>query len=163
MGFRISVAAPTIALLWLCGCTPVATHRDSVVPLTRTDVLQFMDRWVTAEASEDFNQLVPLIHPQAVYRSSGGDHFGIDAIRGSFEGTFASNPDQRYVVEDTKITYVGAQSATVVYAWIWTGTTPDGVSFKITGRGSKVVVRDETGLRLRLLHLNQDSAVATDE
>lgn len=151
-----------LALVVLAGCASDPSKNSSSAPLTHTAVLEFVDRWVAAEASEDFDNLVPLIHPNAVYRSNDGDHVGLNAIRQSFEGTFGGSPEQNYYIENVKVTYAGLQSATVIYSWNWTGKTPAGTNFRVTGRGTKMIARDEAGLRLRLLHLNQDTAVAED-
>ena len=144
----------------LVAALPGAAAAEAARVLTEHDVMGFMVRWAEAEKSEDFDNFLPLIHPDAVYRTSDRDYAGLASIRQSMEGTFAGGSDQNYYMEDIEVSYVGQESATVTYSWNWTGETPVGVPFHITGRGTKVLVRGDDGLQVRLIHLNQDTVSA---
>jgi len=124
--------------------------------VTEAEALDFMARWQVAGESEEWARVEELLHPSAVVRFNDGDHTG-PAIREAFEGTWAidAGPEERYVVSDTRVVYLGGDSAALTFSWRWSGAW-DGEPFEVGGRGTSVLVRSDAGLRLVLEHLSRD-------
>lgn len=124
--------------------------------LTETDALQFMARFEAALATEDFTQVSPLIHPQAVFRFSEGDHSGMADIRAAMERTWAIEvDDERYYLTDKRVLHSGKGAATVLFTWNWSGDSAEHGPFKITGRGTVQLVRHEGAIKILLEHLSR--------
>ncbi|MGE3599776.1 MAG: nuclear transport factor 2 family protein, partial [Dehalococcoidia bacterium] len=73
--------------------------------ITGMQIDEFLARYETAANSHDFARVAPLIHPNATFRFTDGDHQGIDAIRAAIESTWSASDvkDERYVLTDIKI------------------------------------------------------------
>jgi ketosteroid isomerase-like protein len=123
--------------------------------VTESQVLAFLKAYEVAGNSHDFAQVADMIHPNAIYRFTDGDFFGLEAIRGAFEKTWSSEvTDERYWLEDVKIVYLDSSSACLTYNFHWTGVGRIG-SFHSTGRGTQLVVRDGDRLQSIYEHLSR--------
>lgn len=123
--------------------------------LTEAEALQFMARFEAALATEDFEKVAPLIHPQAVFRFSEGDHSGMADIRAAVERTWAFEvDDERYYLTDKRVLHSGKGAATVLFTWNWSGDSAEHGPFKITGRGTVQLVRHEGAIKILLEHLS---------
>ena len=124
--------------------------------LTEADALQFMARFEAALATEDFANVAPLIHPQAVFRFSEGDHSGMAEIRTAMERTWAHEVnDERYYLTDKRVLRSGEGSATVLFTWNWSGDSPEHGPFEIVGRGTVQLVRHDGEIKILLEHLSR--------
>lgn len=124
--------------------------------LTEAEALQFMARFEAALATEDFEKVAPLIHPQAVFRFSEGDHSGMADIRAAMERTWAFEvDDERYYLTDKRVLRSGKDAATVLFTWNWSGDSAEHGPFKITGRGTVQLVRHEGAIKILLEHLSR--------
>ena len=124
--------------------------------LTEAEALQFMARFEAALATEDFEKVAPLIHPQAVFRFSEGDHSGMADIRAAVERTWAFEvDDERYYLTDKRVLHSGKGAATVLFTWNWSGDSAEHGPFKITGRGTVQLVRHEGTIKILLEHLSR--------
>ena len=124
--------------------------------LTEAEALQFMARFEAALATEDFEKVAPLIHPQAVFRFSEGDHSGMADIRAAMERTWAFEvDDERYYLTDKRVLHSGKGAATVLFTWNWSGDSAEHGPFKITGRGTVQLVRHEGTIKILLEHLSR--------
>jgi ketosteroid isomerase-like protein len=142
--------ASLLAALFLL---PYASAMSSHPPLAESDVRDFMSRYEAALGSEDFDQVAPLIHPDALYRFNDGDFKGHEAIRGAFEKTWALEiEDVTYEMRDIDVVSLTTESATVAFTFHWSGKGPNG-RFEATGRGTLVIVRLENDLVVVLEHL----------
>ena len=144
------VIAVSLSLLVLAG-SPTARAE-----LTEAQALQFMVRFEVALATEDFANVEPLIHPQAVFRFSGGDHSGMAEIRTAMERTWAHEvKDERYYLTDKQVLRSGKESATVLFTWNWSGGSPEHGPFEIVGRGTVQLVRHNGAIKILLEHLSR--------
>lgn len=90
---------------------------------------------------QDFDRLVELIAPDAVFWFSDGSHHGIAAIRAAFEATWkVMGPDERYWLDQDEWIAEGGNAATCIYRYNWS-TTFDGKPASGSGRGTTVLKR----------------------
>lgn len=88
----------------------------------------------------DFDQLVDLLAPDAVFWFSDGTHVGLDAIRAAFEATWRALANDHYGLDDKHWIAAGATAATCLYRFNWR-TTIDGRPVAGSGRGTTVLSR----------------------
>ena len=123
--------------------------------ITERQVLDFLDRFETAQGTEDFDAVVPMLHPDALFRFNDGDYRGLEAARGAFESTWALDvEDERYHLSDIEVLYSDESSATATFRFHWSGVGEQG-PFEVVGRGTSVLVRHEGELRLLVEHLSR--------
>ena len=139
-----------LLLLMMAGA-PVAHAK-----LTDAEALQFMARYEAALSSEDFAKVAPLIHPQAVFRFSEGDHSGMADIQAAMERTWAYEvDDERYTLTDKRVLRSGKDAVTVLFTWNWSGSSAEHGPFEIAGRGTAQLVRHEGAIKILVEHLSR--------
>jgi ketosteroid isomerase-like protein len=119
------------------------------------EIKEFLARYEAAANSHDFSNVAGLIHPDAFFRFTDGDHMGREAIRKAFEDTWAAwdVEDERYELTDVKIVSTDSQSAVITYTFNWSGVVK-GKPFSTQGRGTNVIVRSGDGLQFIHEHLS---------
>lgn len=123
--------------------------------IAEAQILEFLKRFEKAQSTQAFDNVVPLIHPDGLFRFNDGDYRGMDEIRSAFETTWAHDvEDERYYLSDIEIEHAGASSATATFKFHWSGKGPDG-PFHIVGRGTTVVVRHQGSLKILVEHLSR--------
>lgn len=123
--------------------------------ITERQVLDFLDRFETAQGTEGFDAVAPLLHPDALFRFNDGDYRGLEAARGAFESTWALDvEDERYYLSDIEVLYRDEHSATATFQFHWSGVGDNG-PFHVVGRGTSVLIRFEGELRLLVEHLSR--------
>lgn len=128
---------------------------DMAEQITESQVLEFLNRFETAQNSEDFDRVAPMLHPDALFRFNDGDYRGLEAARGAFENTWAHEvDDERYYLSDIEVLHVDHRSATATFRFHWSGVTANG-PFEVVGRGTSVLVRHEGELKLLVEHLSR--------
>ena len=124
-------------------------------PITEQLVLEFLSRFEAAQNSEDFDQVAPLIHPNALFRFNDGDYRGMEAARGAFESTWAHDvEDERYRLSDIEVLHANGTSATATFRFHWSGIAESG-PFEVIGRGTSVIVQHEGEVKLLVEHLSR--------
>ena len=122
------------------------------VVLTKDSVAEFLIRFEQIAEGENFDLIQDMIHDNAVFRFNDGDFVGKQAIRGAFEKTWkgsAGVKKDRFYLTDVEVLTVDGRSAAATYTYNWEGSK-DGQSFRIQGRGTRVLVV-ESG-RLQVIH-----------
>ncbi len=141
----------TVLLLLMIAGAPAVQAQ-----LTESEALQFMARFEAALASEDFANVAPLIHPQAVFRFSEGDHSGMAEIQAAMERTWAHDVDgERYYLTNKRVLHSGHDAATVLFTWNWSGDSAEHGPFEIVGRGTVQLVRHDGSVKVLLEHLSR--------
>ena len=141
----------TILLLLMTAGAPAVQAQ-----LTDSEALKFMAGFEAALATEDFKNVAPLIHPQAVFRFSEGDHSGMAEIQAAMERTWAHEVDgERYALTDKRILRSGKDTVTVLFTWRWSGDSAEHGPFEIVGRGTAQLVRHEGAIKILLEHLSR--------
>lgn len=128
---------------------PAAIGADAVV--------QFLHHFEEVALHEDFELLRPMIDEQAVFRFNDGDFVGLPAIQAVFEKTWRGDPTvkkTRFYLSDIVVLTTDQRSASATYTYNWEGAQ-GGNSFKIQGRGTRVLVREEGRFRIVHEHLSR--------
>lgn len=124
-------------------------------PISQKAVLEFLSAFEQAQASQDFAEVAPLIHPDAVFRFNDGDYRGTDQIRAAFESTWALQVENEiYSMSDVEVEYTDSASAVVTFTFHWSGIGPEG-PFEVAGRGTSVLVEHDGSLKVLLEHLSR--------
>jgi hypothetical protein len=147
---RRLVAAALLAAL----CTACSTVRGpmSNTVLTKDSVVKFMNRFEEIAEKENFDLIQDMVHDDAFFRFSDGDFVGKKSVRAAFEKTWKGNPSVKkasFFLTDIQVLSVDAKSASATYTYNWEGLM-DGKSFRIQGRGTRVLVV-ESG-RIQIIH-----------
>ncbi|MES2959511.1 MAG: nuclear transport factor 2 family protein [Pseudomonadota bacterium] len=124
----------------------------SEVLLTRQVVVQFLHRFEEIAAKEDFDLVQDMVHERAFFRFNDGDFVGRQAVRSAFEKTWKGSVGvrkERFYLSDIEVLAVDATSASATYTYNWEGSM-EGRSFRIQGRGTRVLVVE--GGRLQIIH-----------
>ncbi|MAT96527.1 MAG: DUF4440 domain-containing protein [Anaerolineaceae bacterium] len=113
----------------------------------------FIEKYEAALATQDWQQVDPLIHPQAcVTFSSGRVHIGKTAVRHAFERNFALIQDETYAIENVHWVMRGEETAVYLFTFRWSGLI-NGEPASGAGTGSSVLINSEDGWQLLVEHL----------
>jgi len=74
-----------------------------------------------ALASYDWEQIAPLIHPDACFLFSTGSHHGKEAIGEAMRRVFSRIRDERYCISALHWGHIGADIACASYRFDWQG------------------------------------------
>lgn len=149
-----------IAVTLLCGlstaCSTGKVHMTEVV-LTTDSVVQFLNRFEEIAEKENFDLIQDMVHDNAFFRFNDGDFIGKQAVRGVFEKTWKGSANvkkERFYLTDIQVLTVDGRSATATYTYNWEGLM-DGRSFRIQGRGTRVLVVENGRLQIIHEHLSR--------
>jgi ketosteroid isomerase-like protein len=124
----------------------------SEVALTTEAVVQFLNEFEAIAEKENFDLIQDMIHDDAFFRFNDGDFAGKAAVRAIFEKTWKGSAGvrkERFYLTDIQVLTVDTTTATATYTYNWEGSM-EGKSFRIQGRGTRVlVVRNG---RLQIIH-----------
>ena len=127
------------------------------VLLTKEAVRQFLNRFEEIAAKENFDLIQDMVHDHAFFRFNDGDFKGKAAVRGAFEKTWKGSANvrkERLYLTDIDVLSVDARSATATYTYNWEGAM-DGKSFRIQGRGTRVLVVENGRIEIIHEHLSR--------
>jgi|SRR3989344_65634 len=106
----------------------------------KAEVSAFLKKYEEATNSHKFNNVRPLISPEAVYFFSNENLFGIAEIEKAFTDTFNTIKDEIYSINDIQWLAISDVVAVCVYNFHWVGTI-GGKRTKGSGRGTNALVR----------------------
>jgi len=112
------------------------------VVLTKESVIHFLNEFEAIAEKENFDLIQDMIHDKAYFRFNDGDFVGKQAVRAAFEKTWKGSANvkkERFYLTDIQVLTVDATTATATYTYNWEGNM-DGKSFRIQGRGTRVLV-----------------------
>lgn len=116
---------------------------------------QFITAYSAALASQQWQQVAPLIHPNAcVTFSTGAVHKGIDAIQKAYEHNFAIIKNEEYVVTDVHWVLTNSDSAVYLFNFNWKGII-NGAHAEGSGKGTAVIVYEGAVWKLMAEHLGR--------
>ena len=119
---------------------------------TAESVVRFLNHFEEVAMKEDFSLLVDMIDERAYFRFNDGDFVGRKAIQAVFEKTWKGDPTvkkARFYLSDIVVLTTDHASATATYTYNWEGAKGS-QSFKIHGRGTRVLVYE--GEKFRIIH-----------
>ena len=125
--------------------------------VTVESVVQFLNHFEDVAMKEDFNLLRDMIDERAYFRFNDGDFVGRQAIQAAFEKTWRGDPTvrkARFYLSDIVVLSTDASSATATYTYNWEGSQ-GGREFKIQGRGTRVLLRENGKFRIIHEHLSR--------
>ena len=147
-----SFLALTCCLVFTASCSTGLTknieHRETHI-MTPED---FMQAYETALATQDWNEVAPLMHEDVCVTFSSGTHKGIDEVRKAFERNFSLIESEHYEISDVHWVMSGDHTAVCLYTFRWRGII-NGVSSGGEGRGTWALVRTPEGWKLLTEHL----------
>jgi uncharacterized protein (TIGR02246 family) len=116
---------------------------------TARDLLRAYEQRIN---THNFDRLVDLIAPDAVFWFSDGSHQGIDAIRAAFERTWLSLSNDTYWLDDVEWIAESDAAAVCLYRFNWQA----GANVRASGhgRGTTVLSRPDGGWRIVHEHLS---------
>ena len=126
-------------------------------PLTAESVVEFLNLFEAVAAKEDFNLICDMIDEQAVFRFNDGDFVGRQAIQAVFEKTWRGDPSVkkvRFYLSDIVVLTTDHSTASATYTYHWEGSQA-GREFKIRGRGTRVLRRENGQFRIVHEHLSR--------
>ena len=155
-GQRRRTRLPHRLLAVTCAAVCIGTNVASMAEgFTEQEVRDFLARFEQAQGTEDFDAVVPMLHPDVLFRFNDGDYRGIEAARGAFESTWALDvQDERYYLTDVEVLHTDEHGATATFQFHWSGVGDQG-RFHVAGRGTAVLVRHDGALRLLVEHLSR--------
>lgn len=112
-----------------------------------------LEAYETRINQHDFDVLVELIAPDAVFWFSDGSHRGLPAIRAAFEATWNTLRDETYWLDELQWIAESDVAAACIYRFNWK-TMVDGQPVSGSGRGTTVLNRSEGALRIVHEHLS---------
>jgi hypothetical protein len=116
-------------------------------------VVDFLNNFEAIARKKNFDLVSDMIHERAIFRFNDGDFVGRPAVRAAFEKTWASSigtPEQeKFYLSDIVVVATDTNTASATYNWNWEGVS-QGKSFRIQGRGTRVLVRE--GDRWQIIH-----------
>ena len=123
--------------------------------LNEKNIKEFIYNFQSASATKNFNDVEPMIHPNALFRFNDGDYQGITNIKMAFENTWSHDiKNEKYIMNTVEIIHIDTNSATVTFNYLWSGDTLKG-PIHIAGRGTQVLVVHEGALNIILEHLSR--------
>lgn len=125
--------------------------------LTKDSVVKFMNRFEEIAEKENFDLIQDMVHDDAFFRFSDGDFVGKKSVRAAFEKTWKGNPSVKkasFFLTDIQVLSVDAKSASATYTYNWEGVM-DGKSFRVQGRGTRVLVVENGRVQIIHEHLSR--------
>lgn len=113
----------------------------------------FIAAYEAALASQDWNVVEPLVHPDAcVTFSSGSVHQGKAAVRAAFSRNFSLIKSEQYAISNVRWVRTTDAFAVYLFDFDWKGVI-DGKAAGGAGRGTSVIVREDDRWQLLIEHL----------
>jgi hypothetical protein len=125
--------------------------------ISNEEVIQFLHRFEALAEQEDFRTIEEMVHERAYFRFNDGDFIGRQAVRAAFEKTWQGGPGirkVRFFLTDITVLSTDRASASVTYTYNWDGVMED-KPFRIQGRGTRVLVREDGRLQIIHEHLSR--------
>ncbi|MET3897132.1 ketosteroid isomerase-like protein/8-oxo-dGTP pyrophosphatase MutT (NUDIX family) [Devosia sp. UYZn731] len=126
--------------------------RDAIVS-NGVEAAKTLSRYAELINNHSFDDVAPLIAPEAVFWFGDGSHAGLSAIRSAFEGTWRNLTGEIYWLEDVRWIAQGDYAAACLYRFHWQATG-SGECREGSGRGTSVFVRRPEGWKIIHEHLS---------
>jgi len=121
--------------------------------------VKFIKLYSAALASQDWNQVAPLIHPQAgVTFSDGSVHKGINNIKLAYERNFSIIKSEHYAIENINWLKRESNYAAFIFEYQWTGIINE-KHVSGGGVGSSVIINENGSWQLLSEHLGKKKSL----
>ena len=102
--------------------------------------VEFITAYEKALATQQWNEVEPLIHDKAcVTFSNGTVHNGKDAIKQAYEKNFSLIKNEEYSMDNVHWIYTNSNTAVYVYEFVWQGLI-NGQPAEGKGRGTATII-----------------------
>ena len=118
---------------------------------------QFMQTYAKALASQDWNEVEPLIHDDACVQFSEGTYVGKANVKLAFEKAFALIQDEQYAISNLRWVEASEVVAVCLYDFAWSGLV-HGQETTGAGRGTSVLKRERGTWQLLVEHLGPSAS-----
>lgn len=125
--------------------------------ISNESVVQFLNRFEELAEKEDFRLIQNMIHERAFFRFNDGDFVGRPAVQAAYEKTWqggANIKKELFYLSDIVVLSTDHASATATYTYNWEGAL-DGKPFRIQGRGTRVLVKEQGRFQIIHEHLSR--------
>lgn len=112
----------------------------------------FIRSYESALATQTWENVAPLIHPDCVATFNDGTYHGIAAVEAAFRRTFALIEDEEYRLSEIRWLKEAEHFAVLTYIFNWSGKI-DGKAASGSGRGTSVLVNEGNGWQVLAEHL----------
>ena len=116
-----------------------------------------MEAYAQALASQEWNNVAPLMHEDVCVTFSSGTFKGKEEVRKVFEHNFTVIEDEEYSIENLHWAFVGEESAVCLYTYQWQGVI-NGQPASGGGRGTSVLVNVAGTWQIVAEHLGPQAA-----
>ena len=114
---------------------------------------EFVHQYEKALASQEWTAVEPLVHPDiCVTFSNGVSHRGKYAVRHAYEQNFSLIKEEEYNITNVHWVFKNESIAVYLFEFSWTGII-EGKDASGSGRGTSVLLKDETAWKLLAEHL----------
>ncbi len=120
------------------------------------NVEEFIHDYEAALATQDWDQVSPLIHDDCVATFSEGTHIGKSQVESAFQKTFDLIEDETYRISNVHWAIRSESIAVVVYNFEWSGII-NGVRASGGGRGTSTIICDNGRWQLIAEHLGPNA------
>jgi len=118
----------------------------------------FVHSYEHALATQDWNQVEPLVHTDAcVTFSNGTVHKGKAEVQKAFENNFSLIQDERYSMTNVHWVLKNAETAVYLFDFHWSGIIHDKPASGV-GRGTSVLMKSGDKWQLLVEHLGPKSS-----
>lgn len=118
----------------------------------------FIKAYEAALASQNWDLVAPLIHPDAcVTFSNGSIHIGIDAIAEAYKRNFDLIKNEKYSISDVHWIDADETFAVYIFKFSWSGII-QGQQAQGSGRGTVVISQENGRWKLIAEHLGPATA-----
>ncbi|MCC6300409.1 MAG: nuclear transport factor 2 family protein [Anaerolineales bacterium] len=119
---------------------------------------EFIHAYEQALASQRWNRVEPLVHPDAcVTFSNGAVHKGRREVKAAFEKNFSLIKDEKYSITDVHWVLKNDWTAVYLFDFHWSGIINDKPASG-AGRGSSAIVKQDDRWLLLVEHLGPKPA-----
>ena len=125
--------------------------------ISEDSVVRFLNQFEEIAEKKDFSKIHDMIHERAFFRFNDGDFIGRQAVKGAFEKTWQGGSkaqNERFYLSDIVILSTDHATATVTYTYNWEGVH-EARQFRVRGRGTRVLVREQGRLQIIHEHLSR--------
>ena len=112
----------------------------------------FIAAYEQALATQNWQEVAPLIHERCVATFSEGTYVGKAAVESAFRRTFSLIEDEKYRIDQVHWVLERPNTAAMVFRFQWSGLV-DGQPASGAGRGTSVLVKQEGRWQLLCEHL----------
>ena len=120
--------------------------------------LEFLKLYESTTNTHNFENVKPLIDPNATYFFSDSTLVGIDEIENAFKKTWNNIQNEIYVIKHVKWLVADLDVAVCSYEFEWSGII-DGAKSNGGGRGTNVMCRIDSSWKMIHEHLSNHPTI----